>query len=322
MQYQKDTAAVLERLNGTILGKERQIRLLFMALLAGGHVLLEDVPGTGKTTLAKTLAAALDLSFGRIQFTPDTLPSDITGVSVYHMATGEFTFRKGPVMNQLILADEINRTSPKTQASLLEAMAEEQVSIDGTIYSLPQPFMVIATQNPVDFLGTYQLPEAQLDRFLMKLSLGYPQKEQELKMAENYLHSSGRQTEMAALADAETILAMKRETASVKVHPAIIEYIVSVTEATRSQAELSLGASPRATLALIRAAQACAYLSGRNYVMPDDVQEIVGPVLCHRMLVSVEARMKKLTSENVLREILRHVPVPVLNKEALCGVTV
>lgn len=322
MQYQKQTTAILDRLNQTILGKEQQIRLLFMALLAGGHVLLEDVPGTGKTTLAKTLSAALELSFGRIQFTPDTMPSDITGVSVYQMSTGEFTYRRGPVMNQLILADEINRTSPKTQASLLEAMAEEQVSIDGTIYPLPQPFMVIATQNPVDFLGTYQLPEAQLDRFLMKLSLGYPDKENELKMAENYIHSAAGKEEYPALADAETILAMRKETSSVKIHPAIVNYIVSITEMTRTQSDLSLGASPRATLALIRAAQACAYLSGRIYVIPDDVQQVLYPVLCHRLIVSVEARMKKLTSEKVLKEILQHVPVPVLNKEALCGVTV
>lgn len=320
MHYQKQTTTILERLNQTILGKEQTVRLLFMALLSGGHVLLEDVPGTGKTTLANALSKALDLSFGRIQFTPDTLPSDITGVSIYRMDSGEFTFRQGPVMHQLVLADEINRTSPKTQASLLEAMAEGQVSVDGTIYPLPQPFMVIATQNPIDFLGTYQLPEAQLDRFFMRLSLGYPDNEHELLMAHNYIHNIN-QSELPSLADAETILAMRREAASVKIHEDIVKYIVSVTEATRGNEALALGASPRATLSLIRAAQSCAYLYGRDYVIPDDVQEVLYPVLCHRMTVSVEARMKKLTSEKVLQEILRHIPVPVIQKEALCGET-
>lgn len=318
MKYQKQTTEILERLNKTILGKEQTIRLLFMSLLSGGHVLLEDVPGTGKTTLANALSKALDLSFGRIQFTPDTLPSDVTGVSVYHMEKGEFSYRQGPIMNQLVLADEINRTSPKTQASLLEAMAEEQVSVDGTIYPLPQPFMVIATQNPIDFLGTYQLPEAQLDRFFMRLSLGYPDKEHELLMAHNYINNIN-QDKMPSLADAETLITMKEEAASVTIHPDIVKYIVSVTEATRENENLSLGASPRATLALIRASQSCAYLYGRSYVIPDDVQEVLYPVLCHRMVVSVEARMKKLGSDAVLREILRHIPVPVITKEALCG---
>lgn len=321
MQYQKQTEAILERLNQKILGKEEQVRLLFMALLAGGHVLLEDVPGVGKTTLANALSDALHISFGRIQFTPDTLPSDITGVSVYHMDTGEFSYRRGPVMNQLILADEINRTSPKTQASLLEAMAEEQISVDGEIYPLPQPFMVIATQNPVDFLGTYQLPEAQLDRFLMRLSIGYPDKKHELLMAEGYLRSSWQKEKAQPLADADTIIAMKREAASVRIHPDIVNYIVSVTEATREDKNLSLGASPRATLALLRASQACAYLSGRAYAIPDDVLEVLYPVLCHRMIVSVEARMKKMTADRVLKEILLHIPVPIIKKEALCGET-
>lgn len=326
MQYQKYTEQILNRLNRVILGKESQIRLLLAALLAGGHVLLEDVPGVGKTTLAKALADVLDLSFGRIQFTPDTLPSDVTGVAVYHMNTGEFSYREGPVMNQLVLADEINRTSPKTQASLLEAMAEGQVSVDGVMHPLPEPFMVIATQNPIDFLGTYQLPEAQLDRFFMKLSLGYPDREHELLMAERYLKGAVEKTEKGRekikIADAGIIQAMKEECASVYIHPELTEYIVSVTEATRRDGGFSLGASPRATLALLSASQVTAYLEGRSYVLPDDVQSVIYPVLCHRMLLSADARMKKLTGERVLKEILLRTPVPVLNREALCGKTV
>ena len=327
MQYQGYTEQILERLNQVILGKERQIRLLFSALLSGGHVLLEDVPGVGKTTLAKAFAGVLDLSFGRIQFTPDTLPSDVTGVAVYHMNTGEFVYREGPVMNQLVLADEINRTSPKTQSSLLEAMAEGQVSVDGVIHPLPEPFMVIATQNPIDFLGTYQLPEAQLDRFFMKLSLGYPDREYELLMAERYLEGDYESADRGGkvpepLADAELIGRMKAECASLYVHPELTGYIVSVTEATRRDEGFSLGASPRATLALLRASQAAAYLDGRSYVLPDDIQSVIFPVLCHRMLLSADARMKKLTGEKVLKEILLRTPVPVLNREALCGKTV
>ncbi len=319
MQYQKHIEGILARLNQVILGKEPQIRLFLMALLAGGHVLLEDVPGVGKTTLANALARTLSLSFGRIQFTPDTLPSDVTGISVYRRNTGEFSYRPGPVMKQLVLADEINRTSPKTQASLLEAMAEEQVSVDGTIYPLPKPFMVIATQNPIEFLGTCQLPEAQLDRFLMRLSLGYPEREYELLMAEKYLKNEDVSEVLPPLADAALIVEMQRECAAVFVHPELIAYIVSIVEATRSDPQFSLGASPRATLALLRTSQAAAYLAGRNYVFPDDLQSVLYPVLCHRMILSVEARMKKLTCERVLREMLLHIPVPVLNREALCG---
>ena len=320
MDYQKYVDKVMERLNQRILGKEQQIRLLIIALLSKGHVLLEDVPGVGKTTLAVALAKTMDLSFGRIQFTPDTLPSDITGVSIYHLDSGEFSYRSGPIMNQIILADEINRTSPKTQASLLEAMAEGQVSVDGTIYPLPTPFMVIATQNPIDFLGTYQLPEAQLDRFFMRLSLGYPDREHERIMAKDYLDAK-YQTNLEPLINQEIIQGMQQEVERQFIHPDIVDYIVSIVEETRKQDTISLGASPRATLFLLRAAQGCAYLSGRNYVLPDDVKEIAAPVLCHRIMVSVEARVKKITADKVLKEILLHIPVPVLSKEALCGKT-
>ena len=320
MEYQNYVAGIMDRLNQTILGKEQQVRLFLIALLSKGHVLLEDVPGVGKTTLAVTLAKTLDLSFGRIQFTPDTLPSDITGVSVYHMNSGEFSYRSGPIMNQLILADEINRTSPKTQASLLEAMAEEQVSVDGVIYPLPKPFMVIATQNPIDFLGTYQLPEAQLDRFFMRLSLGYPDKEHERAMARNYLEAKDN-VKLGPLVNAKIIQKMQQEVERQFIHPDIVDYIVSIIEETRKQDTLSLGASPRATLALLRAAQGCAYVSGRSYVVPDDVKEVAAPVLCHRIMVSVEAHVKKLTADKIVKEILLHIPVPILQKEILCGKT-
>lgn len=305
---------IRNNINGVLIGKEDKVELVLTALLSGGHVLLEDVPGVGKTTLANALAKSLDVSFGRIQFTPDTLPSDVTGISIYNMKTGSFQYSKGAIMHHIVLADEINRTSPKTQASLLEAMEEKQVTVDGTIYQLEEPFMVIATQNPVDFLGTYNLPEAQLDRFLMRISLGYPDKEQEIRMADNFIKEK-RVNTISAVCTKETVLAMRKEVEQVFVDPDIITFIVDITKATRNCEQLSLGASPRATLALVRSSQATAYLKGRDYVIPDDVLAMLQPVLCHRMILSMEAKLNRQKAEDILQELLRKLKVPILKND-------
>ncbi len=311
MKYIEEINKIRTEINGVLIGKEDKVELVLNAFLSGGHVLLEDVPGVGKTTLANALARSLDVSFGRIQFTPDTLPSDVTGVSVYNMKTGSFEYVKGAIMHNIILADEINRTSPKTQASLLEAMEEKQVTVDGAIYPLEEPFMVIATQNPVDFLGTYNLPEAQLDRFLMRISLGYPNMNQEIKMAENYLNHRSLQC-IEAVCSKAMVKEMKKEVEKVFVDADIISFAVEITEATRSNESLSLGASPRATLALIRSAQSRAYLMERDYVIPDDVLKMLEPVLCHRMVLSMEAKLARQSAEEVIQQILRKIKVPIL----------
>ena len=311
MKYLEIIDKVKENINGVLIGKEDKVDLVLNALLSGGHILLEDVPGVGKTTLANALARSLDVSFGRIQFTPDTLPSDITGVSIYNMQKGCFEYSQGAIMHNVILADEINRTSPKTQASLLEAMEEKQVTVDGKIYKLEDPFMVIATQNPVDFLGTYNLPEAQLDRFLMRISIGYPNTEQEKVMAQNFLNHK-RLMSIEAICSRDIVIHMMKEVEQVFVDPDIISYIIEITEATRKNEQITLGASPRATLALIRSAQSGAYLKGRDYVIPDDVLEILKPVLCHRMVLSMEAKLSRQNMEDVLQNIVSKIKVPVL----------
>ncbi len=297
-------------INQFFVGKEEIVEDLLICLLAGGHVLLEDVPGVGKTTLALTLAKSMKSSFGRIQFTPDTLPGDVAGVSVYHMKTGEFVYQPGAVMNQILLADEINRTSPKTQASLLEAMAEGQVTVDGVVHKLPQPFLVIATQNPVEFLGTYPLPEAQMDRFMMRLSIGYPEREQEIKMAEQFLQ--GRTPDkIQAVCSAEDVLGMREEVAAVTVRENVLGYMENIVNATREETRFVLGASPRALLALIRASQAKAFLQGRDYVKPDDVKAVAKQVLLHRLVLSSEARIQKADAGEVFRSLIVKVKVPV-----------
>lgn len=299
-----------ENINQFFMGKEEVVEDLLVCLLAGGHVLLEDVPGVGKTTLALILAKSMESSFGRIQFTPDTLPGDVTGVSVYNMKTGEFAYQPGAVMNQILLADEINRTSPKTQASLLEAMAEGQVTVDGVVHKLPQPFLVIATQNPVEFLGTYPLPEAQMDRFMMRLSIGYPEREQEIRMAEQFLQ--GRTPDRAqAVCNAGDVLAMRAEVSAVTVRETVLGYMENVVKATREEPRFVLGASPRALLALIRASQAKAFLQGRDYVKPDDVKAVVKQVLLHRLVLSSEARIQKADAGEVLRSLMIKVKIPV-----------
>ena len=291
-----------------ILGKEEETRLITATLLAGGHVLLEDVPGTGKTTLARTLAKSLELPFRRVQFTPDMLPSDLTGVNIY--TDGRFEFRPGPLFTGLLLADEINRATPKTQSALLEAMAETQITVDGETRTLPEPFLVIATQNPVEMEGTYRLPEAQLDRFTTRIRLGYPSAEAEREMLQQL-----RQTHpvhgVQSVTTPEEIKRAQSAVRQVKVTSALEGYLVQLIRATRVMDGVALGASPRAALMLQATAQAFAALSGRNYLLPDDIQKVLEPVLAHRLLLQYEARLEGLTAEGVLRDVLRDVAVPV-----------
>ena len=302
---------IIEQVEKVVIGKREAIELAVICLLSKGHLLIEDIPGVGKTTLARTLAQTLGCDFGRIQFTPDTLPSDVTGVSVYRMNDGEFRYMPGGIMHQIVLADEINRATPKTQASLLEAMEERQVSVDGKTYELPKPFMVMATENPLDELGTYQLPEAQLDRFFLKLSLGYPSREEEEQIVEQFLHNA-EWKKIKSQVDAKEILRMQEEVEKVFVHPDLISFVLEMAEKTREHRELRLGASPRAVLALIRGAQASAYVENREYVIPDDVIKVLYPVLSHRLLLTAEARMNQKTPEKILAEIRSRVVLPVL----------
>lgn len=298
-----------DQLNRTIVGKEDVTDLVLTCLLAGGHVLLEDVPGVGKTTLAKALATAIRCRFGRIQFTPDTLPSDVTGLYVYNPKTAAFDYREGPVMSQVLLADEINRTSPKTQASLLEAMAEGQVTVDGIRHPLPDLFFVIATQNPIEYLGTFPLPEAQLDRFMMRLKMGYPSAEAELAMAQNFLASSS-ENPSEGVCDVSDILRMREEAAAVHVSEAVLVYLQEIIGLTRTEKSFSLGASPRALLSLLRASQARAYLRGQDFVRPDDIREIAVPVLHHRIVLSEEARMAGADTDEILTALVRKAKLP------------
>ena len=317
------------QINRVFVGKEEVVDHVLTCLLAGGHVLLEDAPGVGKTTLAKTLAQTVRCSFGRIQFTPDTLPSDVTGLYVYDQKTSEFVYREGPVMNQVLLADEINRTSPKTQASLLEAMAEGQVTVDGVRHALPELFFVIATQNPIEYLGTYPLPEAQLDRFMMRLSVGYPAPDAEMTMARNYLDGLRSETGVSGAANAEgadgtasdkpssdgvcdvsDVLRMRREAAAVHVSDSVLGYIREIIDLTRVEKQLALGASPRALLSLVRASQAWAYLHGKEFVRPDDVRAVAVNVLHHRVILSEEARMTGADADEIVTTLVRKAKLP------------
>ncbi|BCJ92512.1 hypothetical protein acsn021_00810 [Anaerocolumna cellulosilytica] len=311
MQNQQVTGTIVRNMEKVIVGKREVIEFAVIALLAEGHLLLEDVPGVGKTSLANAMAKSIDCGFNRIQFTPDTLPGDITGVSVYNIQKSCFEYNPGAIMNHIILADEVNRTSPKTQASLLEAMEERQVSIDGKTYELPSPFMVIATQNPVDYLGTYNLPEAQLDRFLMKLSIGYPSVADEKRMAEYYMKQSPLK-QLMPVTDKETIRNMQEEVKRVQVHRDLTSYMVDIIDSTRKDTNIALGASPRATLALIRASQSAAYFAGRDYCIPDDIQKVILPVIEHRLILSPEARLNKLNAEIILSRIISKFRVPIL----------
>jgi MoxR-like ATPase len=292
-----------------IVGKRGVVELTLVALLCQGHVLIEDVPGVGKTTLAKTFARSLGCSFKRIQFTPDLLPTDITGNSVFNQRTTEFEFRPGPVFAQMVLADEINRATPKTQSALLECMEEHQVTVDGSPMPMPEPFLVLATQNPIEYEGTFVLPEAQLDRFLIRIKLGYPAPRQEMDILDMQQHAHPLES-LRQVIEAQELLWMEREVRKVYVDPALREYIVRLVGATRSHADVYLGASPRGSLALFKTSQALAAIQGRDYVTPDDVKLMAPHVLAHRIIINPASRMKDFASEMVVAEALNRVPVP------------
>lgn len=302
-------SAVISEVEKVVVGKRHELELLLSAMLSGGHILIEDVPGVGKTTLASALARSAGLDFKRAQFTPDVMASDITGFNMYNRSAERFEFREGLVMTNILLADEINRASPKTQSSLLEAMEENSVTVDGTTYRLPDPFFVIATQNPTGYVGTYPLPEAQLDRFSVRMSMGYPNEEEELAIL------AGRRTQnplntISAACSADDVAQMIKDCAAVKIDPEITKYIVSLVRATRSSDKISLGASPRASLALMKVTQAYAFVLGRDYVIPEDVSAVYLPVIAHRISLSKEARMNSEKTDDILRGILRSTDVP------------
>lgn len=294
-----------------IVGKEEAIEYALIALLCKGHVLIEDVPGVGKTTLASALAKSLDCSFRRIQFTPDLMPSDVTGFTLVNFKTGEMEYKEGAVMSQIILADEINRTSPKTQSALLEVMEEHQVTVDGITHPLPAPFIVLATQNPGEFVGTYPLPEAQVDRFFLRISIGYPTIEQEMDVLERYSGSVKPLETIEPVCTADDILQMQQQVTQVYCSPEVRAYVASLAAATRRESAFQLGASTRAAIALIHGAQACALLDERDFILPEDVQHMLLPVFGHRMVLSPEARMKGITAEQLLLTILQNTAVPV-----------
>lgn len=300
---------IRENIERRLVGKSRAVDLMLCALLCRGHVLIEDVPGVGKTTLAQALASSIGCSFRRIQFTPDVMPSDVTGFSMLDAATGEFTFRPGVIFNQIILADEVNRTSPKTQSALLEAMQENQVTIDGISHKVPSPFMVIATQNPVEYVGTFPLPEAQLDRFFIRVSLGYPPPDEEARILDK--HDRREETLPAEpVAGVEDILALQEETDKIHVSPALKRYIAEIIAKTRARKDVLLGISPRGAIYLMYAAKASAFLAGHAYATPDDVQKMALPVLEHRLLLTPEARLKSATEAQIIFEIIGNTPLP------------
>ncbi|MGI6316023.1 MAG: AAA family ATPase [Christensenellales bacterium] len=302
---------IKENIATVIIGKNDVVDLLLISLLCEGHVLIEDIPGVGKTSLASALARSVGCTFRRIQFTPDVLPADVTGYNMINLTTGQPEFHPGSVMTHVLLADEINRTSPKTQSALLEAMAERQVTVDGVTYPLERPFLVMATQNPVEYIGTYPLPEAQMDRFLMRLRMGYPTMVQELEILKRYANQDPRPT-LPAIVSAEEIIALQDKTKAVYADPVMMEYIISIVNRTRNHEDLELGISPRGSLALLSAAQGAAVLSGRDYIIPDDIQLVAEPVLAHRVILKPEARLKDINAERIIKSVLNTVNVPVL----------
>ena len=309
----EDPKLIAERISAnvekTIIGKGTEVRLALIALLCQGHVLIEDVPGVGKTILARSLAVSTGCSFRRIQFTPDLLPSDVSGVSIFNQKTGDFEFRPGPIVAQIVLADEINRATPKTQSSLLEAMEERQVTVDGVTHRLPQPFMVLATQNPIEYEGTFPLPEAQLDRFVMRIHLGYPTAAEEVLIMEGQQREHPIET-LERVTDADELLHIQEAVKDIYVDPLIKQYIVNVVDATRKHGSVYLGASPRGSLALYRTAQARALLDNRDFVIPDDVKELAYATLGHRIIINPSARVKNVTAKEIIENCLDRVPVP------------
>jgi MoxR-like ATPase len=300
---------IIKNIEQVIVGKRQTVELAVISLLCQGHLLIEDVPGVGKTMLARSLARSLGCTFSRIQFTPDMLPSDVTGVSIFNQVTREFEFRPGPIMAQIVLADEINRATPKTQAALLEAMEESQVTVDGVTHILPRPFMVLATQNPIEYEGTFPLPEAQVDRFLLRIRLGYPMRDDEISVLERqqYRHPF---TELKQVVEVDELMQMQEAVKEVYVSPAVKRYIVDLTHQTREHPEVYLGASPRGSLALYRTGQARAAMHGRDYVLPDDIKALAVPTLAHRVILGPGARLRDLDARQVVEEILNSVPVP------------
>jgi MoxR-like ATPase len=303
-------ARIRQNIQRVVVGKELQINLVLAAVLCEGHILLEDVPGIGKTTLARALAASLDCSFQRLQFTPDLLPSDVLGISWFNQKSQAFEFRPGPIISQVILADEINRATPRTQSALLEAMQERQVTVDGVTRMLPRPFLVIATQNPIELEGTFPLPEAQIDRFLLRIALGYPEAAEE---SEILLRFSGGDPmlKLKPVTTADKILALQQERAQVRVEESVRQYMIDIARATRNHPEIDLGASPRATLGLYQTSQAWAAILGRDFVIPDDVKQVAPHVLTHRLMISPQAQLRGRMPSELLMDIVAEIPVPV-----------
>ncbi len=310
-QSVKIMSNIIENIEKVIIGKRSVIELIVITLICKGHILIEDVPGVGKTSLALAVSKSIDSTFKRIQFTPDVLPTDITGFSVYNQKTGNFDYKKGAILNQIILADEINRTSPKTQSSLLEVMEEGQITVDGTTYKMPQPFMIIATQNSVEYLGTFPLLEAQLDRFFMKVNVGYPTVQDEIAMLSHF-KTHNPLADLRPVATGEEILRIQSHIKEVYADESIYHFIVNIVEGTRKHPQVVLGASPRGSLNLLRAAQGWAFYNKRNYVLPDDVLKMAMPILAHRIIVKQEAKLKRITGANIVQDSINKVMVPVV----------
>jgi len=313
MQASDVAKRLIGNVEQVIVGKRQQLILSLVAWFSEGHILLEDVPGVAKTILARSLAASVGGSFRRVQCTPDLLPTDITGASIFNQKTVEFEFRRGPIFSQIVLADEINRATPRTQAALLEAMAESSVSVDGTTHRLEPPFIVIATQNPIDHEGTFPLPEAQLDRFMVRFSLGYPEFDDELKLLDRLQHGHPID-KLQPVLQPDELLACQKEIRNVHVDPKVRHYITEIVHSTRDHDEISLGGSPRATIALFRTSQSLAAIRGREFVTPDDVKRVSGPVLNHRIILKPEARLRKLTAEDIVTDLVADVAVPIMSQ--------
>ncbi len=305
--------SIAERVMGNvekvILGKEQEVRLTMVALLCEGHLLIEDVPGVGKTMLARAIARSIGCTYRRIQFTPDMLPSDVTGVSVFNQKTQEFEFRPGPLMAQIVLSDEINRATPKTQSAMLEAMEERQITVDGRTYEMERPFLVLATQNPIEYEGTFPLPEAQVDRFMMRLRLGYPEKRHEIEILDRQARHHPIET-LEQVVSVEELVTAQEAVKDIYIDNAVKEYIVDLVTVTRDHPDVYLGASPRGSLALFRAARAWAAINGRDFVLPDDIKLLAEPTLAHRLIVSPSARIKNVDTRHVIEDALSHTPVP------------